>query len=84
MWTHTRKEGIEEGVKIASTILSFEIFTSVRRYLELHNGHLRSDSNQNHIGKSPGANPLDQATHSSFCIKGFYQEVTYFFRGVAP
>ena len=37
----------------------------VRRAMEPYNGHLYPDPNQNHIGKSPGANPLDHATHSS-------------------
>ena len=35
-------------------------------------------SNQNHICKSPGANPLDQDTHSSFTTKMFIVKIRPF------
>ncbi len=44
---------------------SFHCMPSIQRELEPHDGHPCSDPNQNHIGKSPGANPLDHATHGS-------------------
>ena len=43
----------------------------VQRDLVPQKGHLRSDYNPNGIGKSPGANPLDQATHSFVAIHVF-------------
>ena len=47
---------------------------STQRDLEPHNGHPRSDLNQNHIGKSPGANPLDHATHCSLAFNSLIRE----------
>ncbi len=46
--------------------------------LEPHNVHPASDSNQNHIGKCPGAYPLDQATHSSFASNVFNRKSSPF------
>ncbi len=51
-----------EGAKISSD----SPLPSVQWDLERHNGHPCSDPNQSHIGKSPSANPIDQATHYSF------------------
>ena len=42
--------------------------------MELRNGHPCSVSNQNHIGKTPGANPLDRATHCSFASNIFMRK----------
>ena len=44
---------------------------SVQRALEPHNGHPCSGSNQNYIGKSPGANPIDHANHCFFASNSF-------------
>ncbi len=50
---------------------------SDQRDLDLHNSHNShpcSDLNQNHIGKSPGFNPLHQETHCSFASNIFMRK----------
>ncbi len=49
----------------------FMPFPFVRRYMEPHHGHPCSDPKWNHIGETPGANPLDHATQHLFRIMFF-------------
>ncbi len=69
------EEGIQKRLRrLHPSFSASKPLPYVKWDLESHNGHLRSDSNQNHIGKSPGTNPPDQATLSSFISTVFFKQ----------